>query len=1085
MLTISSVLAVLSPISHARILYVEEEEYPLIEQNFTTIDLRPYTNRAFADDVAGDGKGGWGDEGPENDLRDFTLYGEQVFRGITFDIINPDKNNGTSCIVLRGQNDVNLPTSVEIPINHKAGGIYFIHNGSWLSPRTGQYTIVYSDGTQEVVEIVGRENIADWWGVTENSFIRTAWKGTAPKAGTISLGIFALENPHPDKEISKLKLESYGDSTYIHVVAITLTDTTPYFPRIKENEMYNPDTSDWYPYEYPKNFEETEGTAMDASFLLEAPAGKHGFVKAEGEDLVFEDGTKIKFWGANIGSTQLYPSHENAEYLAMILAQRGINLVRMHMHDSPDSIHSLFGWMDSVSTTSQIDKGQLDKFHYLLYCFKKRGMYVFFDTCASRQPMANDSIEDVGKLNYGLKNAVFYDDHLQELQKEMTELIMGSYNPYTQLRLCEDPVFAFVNFNNESSIFNDKFSSDYYRSIITEKYNAWLKERYPTRAELEKAWEGQLKENESQSDGTVRIMGDGERGSISGRRYIDNIEFLAVTNDKYIEKMTEHYRSMGGKQLISAGTVWGANVMSYIKSNEKSDVQDYHQYFLHPTIGGSGLTNGYTLPSEPDSWTTQSNNGLLSTFGRMKLKGMPFTISEWNTCEPSPYLSETDIIMAAYSAMHNWNPMQFAITGPVLTVEFRDSDEPFRMKNPFTGVDSPQCFDTLPAASIAFRAVTEASEGYYTPMQGDDFYNSANQSYTRNDKLYLIGKTGVSDRNLDNTQTGGENLVLAAERDAKINNKPYVSLTGEISMDTQNGIFRLNTPKSQSAAGFISGTEIELDDIIINSSTTHSTIILSSLSKDEDIYETDRLLFTASARARRNGMVLSSDGTKVLDVGAAPTMVEPVEGTFTLKTDADVTVYTLSSQGKRIGEIPVTKDERGVTFVLNGQQWANNFEIVKKGGSRTRNENISFNAYTDTPLFSDVAEEDREKIERAYLTGVMKSTSPDTFSPDDTVTRADFVESVVSVLNIGKLDAEKFSDVTEEMDCYNKVQTARGAGLVKGMDDGSFRPDEKISAKEANIILRRAGTGVKFNENETVTRKKAASVFYDLAVTGK
>ena len=59
-------------------------------QEFTFIDLKSAANRGFADEAAGDGKGGWSDQGPANDMSIFNNYGVQKFSGIEFDIIDPD-----------------------------------------------------------------------------------------------------------------------------------------------------------------------------------------------------------------------------------------------------------------------------------------------------------------------------------------------------------------------------------------------------------------------------------------------------------------------------------------------------------------------------------------------------------------------------------------------------------------------------------------------------------------------------------------------------------------------------------------------------------------------------------------------------------------------------------------------------------------------------------------------------------------------------------------------------------------------------------------------------------------------------------
>ena len=51
---------------------------------------------------------------------------------------------------------------------------------------------------------------------------------------------------------------------------------------------------------------------VDISFLFEAekPAGKHGFLKVSGRDFVFEDGTKVKFWGTNFNGAGCFPEHD-------------------------------------------------------------------------------------------------------------------------------------------------------------------------------------------------------------------------------------------------------------------------------------------------------------------------------------------------------------------------------------------------------------------------------------------------------------------------------------------------------------------------------------------------------------------------------------------------------------------------------------------------------------------------------------------------------------------------------------------------------------------------------------------------------
>ena len=61
---------------------------------------------------------------------------------------------------------------------------------------------------------------------------------------------------------------------------------------------------------------ETNKGAADFSHLLDAPAGKHGFVRVKDGHFYFEDGTRIRFLGFNMAARSNTPNHETAEKLA-------------------------------------------------------------------------------------------------------------------------------------------------------------------------------------------------------------------------------------------------------------------------------------------------------------------------------------------------------------------------------------------------------------------------------------------------------------------------------------------------------------------------------------------------------------------------------------------------------------------------------------------------------------------------------------------------------------------------------------------------------------------------------------------------
>jgi hypothetical protein len=52
-----------------------------------------------------------------------------------------------------------------------------------------------------------------------------------------------------------------------------------------------------------------------------------------GENIVFEDGTRARFWGVNIAMSASFLSYADAKRLADRIARSGFNIVRFHQMD--------------------------------------------------------------------------------------------------------------------------------------------------------------------------------------------------------------------------------------------------------------------------------------------------------------------------------------------------------------------------------------------------------------------------------------------------------------------------------------------------------------------------------------------------------------------------------------------------------------------------------------------------------------------------------------------------------------------------------------------------------------------------------
>src|SRR3569623_1513615 len=83
-------------------------------------------------------------------------------------------------------------------------------------------------------------------------------------------------------------------------------------PAPAQEAAQNPTLAD-----YPIDHFATTSSPADVRFLLDAPAGKHGFIGVSGGHLTTPDGKRVRFWGVNLAGwttgSALLPPHHDAE----------------------------------------------------------------------------------------------------------------------------------------------------------------------------------------------------------------------------------------------------------------------------------------------------------------------------------------------------------------------------------------------------------------------------------------------------------------------------------------------------------------------------------------------------------------------------------------------------------------------------------------------------------------------------------------------------------------------------------------------------------------------------------------------------
>ena len=88
--------------------------------------------------------------------------------------------------------------------------------------------------------------------------------------------------------------------------------------------------------------------------------------------------------------------------------------------------------------------------------------------------------------------------------------------------------------------------------------------------------------------------------------------------------------------------------------------------------------------------------------------------------------------------------------------------------------------------------------------------------------------------------------------------------------------------------------------------------------------------------------------------------------------------------------------------------------------------------------------------------GIINGTSALTFEPGKQITRADFMEMLVRMLDLKADVTSNFSDVKASDYYYNALGIVKALGIANGMGDNKFNPRDFISRQDMMVLMSRA-----------------------------
>lgn len=633
---------------------------------------------------------------------------------------------------------------------------------------------------------------------------------------------------------------------------------------------------------WPAGILDPNTSPVDLSFLNDAekPAGRRGFVKARADKLVFADGTPVRFWGTNLTAYALFgTSTDNVRKQAHRLSQLGFNLVRLHHHDSEWVDPNVFGSRDAADTRT-LDDAMLDKLDWWIACLKEEGIYVWLDLEDGRRLKPLDGIEGFSEIKQGkssatLKGYSYVNKSIQAAMRQFNETYLSHQNRYTGLRYQDDPAIAALLITNENDLTNHfgnallpdkgvpRHDAIYMR--LSEEFAD--KHSFPA-DKVWRAWEA----------GPAKL-------------------FLNDLEHRFDVDMMAQLRAQGVIAPVVPTSTWGMNPVSSLPALTVGDVIDVHSY------GGSGELERNPLYGA----------NLMHWLAAAQVVGKPLSASEWGLdARGTPAADREDIplYIAAAAALQGWDALMF----------FAYSQEAFAKgagtPSVYHAYNDPAMIASLPAAALLYRQghVREASTNYvFVPSEQTLFYRPESPGTSvalrtaaeRGRLLIAMPKVAALPWLVSSTIPAGAKIIHdAQESQLPPGSTQVVSDSGELRRNWADGVFSIDTPRTQAMMGWIGGKPVSLTDVVANVTTRNALIAVQSLDGNP-LRRSTRIMISLAARS-----IPESDNL-------LPFYSEPVEGTLFITAPAGMTLSARDGRSRKIRHLAVAYDQGRYAVALD------------------------------------------------------------------------------------------------------------------------------------------------------------------------
>ena len=840
----------------------------------TFLPFEKYVNWGYSDEVKGDLKGGWTDEGPNQDGRYFP-FNQKTFAGVPFHIVDEKTNGGKALFTFRGWQCNNRFINAVVPLEKPATAnfLYLLHTVSWLQDKNnfGKIIVYGANGGKHVIEINPDRDLCNWWHWQKmieekpNAVVGAYFEMSLGNAAAY-VSKFAL--PASLGPVSKVEFSKFsGSGTTWIVMAATLSDTD--YPIQAETVFYTKADEKWHPMKTMEPYAKP-GTALDFSELLPTkPLAERGRVLANDRGELYFEKTKEKarFLFATCVMEDLIAKKD--------VTKRDIEEMTDHMRRAGYNAQRF--WTSSVwfETEPKVTKEEYarrqDLFGYVVKCARDRGMYFQLSL-------------------HGIDYAKLFNDPKEAQRwKDSVAKLFNTVNPYTGIAYKDDESIFCVDLNNELEFARMRDAG--LQKIGAEKYTEM---------------EVKLSEDE-----IAHVRALGFKGLIAN--------FLTQSVCRYDAIRWKLFDFVSRNLYYCHPPTWTSTVHL---SSVRFGAGHYRSAFLTHEYTKPQIISehGYAYPQmlRHEQAFVDGAYGALNGFAGLTAFRSPLGIEPEKGA--SAFMMCNDPILRSSEYLTALMFLRGDVKEAPATVRFA-ADPEADLKSDFGIAPSAEPY----YAGFVCKALTDYTKN--PKLNGEVIIPRSGTAKA----TMSIGDTRIAGG-------GGKETLAAAlaalkqegllpegnltDPDAGV----YESVTGELKMEQTKRRLTINTPRLQGMTA-IEGDGYRFADVQLRNLTVKAAVALASIDGKKPLKEANRILLVFATDAVNDQSIYTNRFRADIkpgmgwpkQLGKAPLLIETGSVEIALKNAnaKKLHLWAINVDGSRAEEIPVKATAKGLSFTLD------------------------------------------------------------------------------------------------------------------------------------------------------------------------